>query len=250
MYSTFNNDMLACMVKTNPELESVINTIIADNRKATSMFVHELRNPLSLLKGTVQYIEMKHPEAKEYKYWDQIQDLINDMEYIMADASLLNTYNGVNREDANLILMVQNLTNSFMPQAFTKEIDLSFTVDPEGESHFSSYPCDAVKIKQVLTNLIKNAFEATVPGNYIHVDLHHIPAEAEAPAKLSIEISNNGAPIPPEVMENMFVPFVTYKKSGTGVGLALVKKVVDLHYGSINVESNEEKTAFTIMLPL
>jgi signal transduction histidine kinase len=250
MYSTFNNDMLAHMVKTNPELESVINTIITDNRKATSMFVHELRNPLSLMKGTVQYIEMKHPEAKEYKYWDQIQDLVNDMEHIMADASLLNTYNGINKEETNLILLIQNLTNSFMPQAFTMEIQLSFTVDPDGEAFFTAYPCDAVKIKQVLTNLIKNAFEATVPGNYIHVDLRHLPAEATSPAKLSIEISNNGAAIPPEVMENMFAPFVTYKKGGTGVGLALVRKVVDLHYGSVSVESNEERTSFIIRLPL
>ncbi len=250
MYSTFNNDMLACMVKTNPELESVINTILADNKKATSMFVHELRNPLSLLKGTVQYIEMKHPEAKEYKYWDQIQDLINDMDHIMADASLLNTYNNINKESSNLIHLVENLTNSFMPQAFTKEIDLSFNVDPHGEAYYSSYFCDAVKIKQVLTNLIKNAFEATAPGNYICVDLCYLPAEASSPAKLSIQISNNGASIPSDVMENMFVPFVTFKKGGTGVGLALVKKVVDMHYGSINVVSNEEKTAFTILLPL
>lgn len=250
MYSTFNNDMLACMVKANPELESVIKTILTDNKKATSMFVHELRNPLSLLKGTVQYIEMKHSEVKEFKYWDQIQDLVNDMDNIMADASLLNTFNSMNKEEANLILLIQNLTNSFMPQAFTKEIDLSFTVDPDGEEFFIAYPCDAVKIKQVLTNLIKNAFEATVSGNFIHVDLRYLQGEGASPAKLSIEISNNGAAIPPDVMENMFVPFVTYKKGGTGIGLALVKKVVDMHYGSVSVESNETKTTFTIQLPL
>lgn len=250
MYSTINNDTLANMVKANPELESAIKAILADNRKATSMFVHELRNPLSLLKGTVQYIEMKHSEVKEFKYWDQIQDLVNDMENIMADASLLNTYNNMNKEETNLILLIENLTNSFMPQAFTKEIDLSFTVDPEGESFFTSYPCDAVKMKQVLTNLIKNAFEATNTGNYIRVDLRFLKGDTVSPNKLSIEISNNGAAIPAEIMESMFVPFVTYKKGGTGVGLALVKKVVELHYGSISVESDASRTAFTILLPL
>lgn len=250
MYSTFNNDMLACMVKSNPELESVIQTIVTDNKKATSMLVHELRNPLTLLKGTLQYIESKHPEAKEYKYWDQLQDLTNDMEHIMADASLLNTFNVIHKDETNLILLIDNLTNSFMPQALTKDIDLSFTFDPEGEAYFASYACDSVKIKQVLINLIKNAFEATVPGNFIHIDLKYLPEDYAAPAKFSIEISNNGQPIPDESLENIFVPFVTYKKGGTGVGLALVKKVIDLHYGSINVESSEVLTSFTIQLPV
>jgi signal transduction histidine kinase len=193
---------------------------------------------------------MKNPEAKEYKYWDQLHDLIHDMEQIMVDASLLNNYNLIHKEDTNLLAMIENLINSFMPQALTKEIDLSFTFDPAGESYFKSYSCDAVKIKQVLTNLIKNAFEATISGNFVHIDLNFIPSDHVVPAKLSFIISNNGQPIPEEVLESIFVPFVTYKKGGTGVGLALVKKVVDLHYGSINVESNENITAFTIQLPI
>ena len=250
MYSTFNNDTLVNMVKSNPELESIINTITADNKKATSMFVHELRNPLTLLKGTIQYIELKHPEAKEYKYWDQLQDLLDDMEQLMADASLLNNYNMIIKEDTNLITLLENLTNSFMPQAFTKEIDLSFDIDPEGAECFTSYPCDGTKLKQVLVNLIKNAFEATSAGNFIHIAMNYISGEALTPAKLSIEISDDGQSIPADVQDNIFVPFVTYKKGGTGVGLALVKKVVDMHYGSVSVVSSEALTTFTILLPL
>ena len=250
MYSTFNNDMLAGLVKSNPELEAVIHTIIADNKKATSMFVHELRNPLSLLKGTIQYIEMKQPETKEYKYWDQIQDLINDMDRIMVDASLLNTYNLIQREPTDLITLIDTLTKSFMPRALTSEIELSYSIDPLAIPYYTSYSCDAVKFKQVLTNLIKNAFEATEEGNFIHIELKYIAAEASVPAKLVIIISNNGQPIPEEALEDIFVPFVTYKKGGTGVGLALVKKVIDLHYGSIRVESSKDLTAFTIQLPV
>lgn len=250
MNSTFSNDTLACMVKENPELESAINTILADNKKATSMFVHELRNPLSLLKGTVQYIEMKHPEAKDFKYWDQIQDLITDMEQIMADASLFNTYNYIHKEDTNLILLIKSLVNSFMPQAFTREIDLSFSVEPGSEAFFTSYSCDGTKLKQGLINLVKNAFEATSAGNYIQIFLRYLPGEINSPSKLSIEISNNGLPIPEDVLENIFVPFVTYKKGGTGIGLALVKKIVDMHYGSISVESDPSITRFTIQLPV
>jgi signal transduction histidine kinase len=168
MVSEFNNDTLAGMIKTNPELENIIQTVIASNKNTTSMFVHELRNPLALLKGTVQYIEMKHPEVKEFKYWDQVQDLINDMENIMQDASMLNNSTLLNREATDLIALMSNIISNFMPQALTQQIDLSMNITPGCEKYFSSYSCDGSKLKQVFTNMIKNAFEATKSGDFVH----------------------------------------------------------------------------------
>lgn len=249
MLSEFNNDTLAGMIKANPELENIIQTITVANKKTTSMFVHELRNPLALLKGTIQYIEMKHSEVKEYKYWDQIQDLINDMERIMQDASMLNNTNLPNKEDANLIPLMENIISNFMPQAITQDIDLKMMVAPDSAAAFTNYHCDSGKLKQVFTNMIKNAFEATRSGDFIHIELAHLPHTADSPSKLSITISNNGQPIPEDALESIFQPFVTYKKGGTGVGLALARRVIDLHYGSILVTSNEELTTFTILLP-
>lgn len=250
MQSDYNNDMLACMVKSNPELETILQTVIAQNKQTTSIFVHELRNPLSLLKGTIQYIETKHPETKDFKYWDQMQDLVNDMEHMMVDASLLNAYNNLHKENINLFDLINNVANSFMPQAIAQQIELIVTVDANSLSYFSSYHCDPLKLKQALSNLVKNAFEATRPGNYIHINMNCLTGESYSPRKLSIQISNNGMPIPDDEIESIFTPFVSYKKGGTGVGLAVVKKIIDLHYGSISVTSNEVSTTFTILLPL
>jgi signal transduction histidine kinase len=250
MLSEISNDTLASMIKANPEFEVILQSILADYKKTTSMLVHELRNPLSLLKGTLQYIEMKHPETKEYKYWDQLQDLINDMEHIMQDASMLNNSTLLNKENTDLIGLIHSILSSFMPQAMTDQIDLSLQVEPDSEVYFSSYYCDSGKLKQVLTNMIKNAFEATEQGDYIRVSLEHLLGENGTPQKLSIAIANSGKPIPIELQESIFQPFVSYKKGGTGVGLALAKKVIDLHYGSISVTSDEAQTAFTILLPL
>ena len=250
MLTTISNQMPADLLKSYPELESIINTIIADNKQTTSMFVHELRNPLTLLKGTVQYIEMKHPETREFKYWDQLQDLILDMEQLMADAALLNNYNSIKKEPLNLITLLQGLVNSFMPQADTKNIDLSLTIEPGCEEYISAYSCDGPKLKQVFINLIKNAFEAVVPGNFIHINMRYLPEVPDLSARIAIEIMDNGQPISADTLERIFLPFITYKKGGTGVGLALVKKVIDLHYGSVNVESTEDFTIFTIILPV
>lgn len=250
MLSELNNDTLAGMIKANPELETIIQSITADHKKTTSMLVHELRNPLSLLKGTLQYIEMKHPETKEYKYWDQLPELIHDMEFIMQDASMLNNFTLLHKEDTDLIFLINTILSNFMPQAITNQIDLAMIVAPDSEAYFTSYHCDSGKLKQVFTNMIKNAFEATESGDYIHVTLEHHIGEHAVPEKLSITLANSGHPIPEAVLESIFLPFVTYKKGGTGVGLSLAKKVIDLHYGSISVTSDENRTAFTILLPL
>jgi signal transduction histidine kinase len=250
MFLEQNNDNLAYLVKSHPELEPIIQSIVTDHKRTTSMLVHELRNPLSLLKGTIQYIEMKHPETVEFKYWSQMQDLVDDMERMMADASLLNTYHTLDKKVIDLTALVTGVKNNFMPQAMNQQIDLTLTVDPGCESLFQSYSCDSQKLKQALSNLIKNALEATKPGNYIHITLNCLTGADQLSSKLLIQISNNGLPIPDDEIDKIFVPFVTYKKGGSGIGLAVVKKIIDLHYGSISVISNKEFTEFTIQLPL
>lgn len=245
-----DNDALVCIIKDNPVVEDAIKNIISDNKKVTSMFIHELRNPLSLIKGTLQYIELKHPETKEFKYWDQLHDLTNDLENMMSDFSQFNTCNSIKKADVDLLTLITVIKDNFMPQASNQQIELSMTVDEGCGELFSSYSCDAAKIKQVLSNLIKNAFEATVPGNFIHIGLGCLPAEEDTLSKLSITISNNGLPIPESEIGSIFDPFVTYKKGGTGVGLALARRVVDLHFGSISVTSNGNLTSFEILLPI
>ncbi|MGF7141669.1 signal transduction histidine kinase [Anaerotaenia torta] len=250
MLPELNNDILADKIKENPELEVIIQSIAESNKKINSMLVHELRNPLSLLKGTIQYIETKHPETSEFKYWDQIQELIGDMERLIQDASLMNNTTLLNRENINLIALMNQILDSFKPQALSRDIDLALEVAPGSEAYFNSYHCDGNKLKQVFVNIIKNAFEATRSGDFVHIRLACLFQKENRPAKLSICISNNGQPIPADALEIIFQPFVSYKKGGTGVGLALVKKVIDLHYGSVSVTSEEALTAFTILLPL
>lgn len=250
MLSDINNDAMAFMIKTHPELEPVIQTIIEDNKRTISTLVHELRNPLSLLKGTLQYIESKHPETSEYKYWNQLQELVNDMESMMADASLLNTCNSLNKQATDLYELIHGVKSNFMPQASSQQVNLTLSVESVSRSHYESYYCDGQKMKQVFSNLIKNALEATQSGNLIHISLDSIPGNEQIPSKLVIKISNDGLPIPKEEIDTIFVPFVTYKKGGTGIGLAVVKKIIDLHYGSIQVSSEEKVTEFTVMLPL
>lgn len=245
-----NPDIIASLIKENPIFETILMNLADEHKRSTSMLIHELRNPLSLMKGTLQYMDSKYPEVKKLKYWDQLSELVLDMEHMMANASQLNTCNIVQKDNHNLIDLIENSINTFMHQAVQQNIDLSLHVEEGAELYFSSYSCDAGRIKQVMNNLIKNAFEATPQGNFINVKLSFLPKKDEALPKLSIQVCNNGLPISEDEINNIFLPFVTYKKGGTGVGLAVVKKIIELHYGTISVSSDEMLTCFTLLLPL
>jgi len=228
--------------------EDAIQNILKDNQEITSVFIHELRNPLSLIKGTLQYIEMKHPEAKDYKYWSQLFDLIKDMEIMMSDASLLNSISQLNMKNTNLLALIQSVINNYMPQIDNQEKHLSMVTTTDNKSVFSSYYCDPDKIKQVLSNLLKNALEATSAGDYIEIILS-INTSQNKPM-LSIQINDTGQPIPEDEIATIFHPFVTNKTSGSGVGLALARRIIKSHLGTISVSSSTSLTSFTILLPM
>jgi len=107
---------------------------------------------------------------------------------------------------------------------------------------------DEAKLQQVFLSIFKNACEAMTPGGRltIHVSQHRAGRGFED----QILIKNDGAPIPPEIVDNVFEPFFTTKKAGSGLGLATVKKIVEEHGGSITIGSAPgEGTTVTIRLP-
>jgi signal transduction histidine kinase len=107
---------------------------------------------------------------------------------------------------------------------------------------------DEAKLQQVFLSIFKNACEAMTPGGRltIHVTQHRAGRGVED----QILIKNDGAPIPPEIVDKVFEPFFTTKKAGSGLGLATVKRIVEEHGGSIAIASApEEDTSVTIRLP-
>jgi signal transduction histidine kinase len=107
---------------------------------------------------------------------------------------------------------------------------------------------DEAKLQQVFLSIFKNACEAMTPGGrlMINVSQHRAGRGIED----QILIKNNGAPIPPEIVDKVFEPFFTTKKAGSGLGLATVKKIVEEHGGSIKIGSApDEGTTVTIHLP-
>jgi len=103
---------------------------------------------------------------------------------------------------------------------------------------------DASQIQQVLINLIKNASEA-----FSHQTNRLITLSAyQVDGTVMIEVADNGDGIEPEALENIFIPFYTTKKTGSGIGLSLSRQILQQHNGQLNVESQVGKgTVFTLV---
>jgi len=106
---------------------------------------------------------------------------------------------------------------------------------------------DEGKMKHVFLCIFKNSIEAMSPGGHLRVDV--MLTRSRKP-ELQIMIANDGVPIPAELVDKVFEPYFTTKRSGTGLGLATVKKVVEEHQGQIRIASEPDKgTTVTILMP-
>lgn len=245
MYTKEEELKLQELIKSNEDFAYFINKSKENSNLLISQFSHELRNPLTLIKSTVQLIESMHPEASDFKYWAQLNEDINELEVLLTDLSLFNNSEKVSIEEQDLLLLLNSVLSTFNPQAEQCGIHLSLTIADNDKPFFTQFPYDRIKIKQVLINLIRNAFDATNKGNYINVQ-----CKAYSPTHITIAIHNNGQMIPDDEISTIFKPLVTYKTGGTGLGLAITSRIIKAHKGTINVSSTEEKTSFIITLPL
>lgn len=245
MFTKEEQKKLTELMNSNDDFAYFINKTMKECNILTSQISHEIRNPLTLIKSTAQLIETVHPEAKDFKYWNQLTEDINGLEILLTEVSKFNHSESITKQKQDFLLLLKSVISTFLPLAEQNGIDLTLTIAEADIPYYISYSLDPVKITQVFTNLLRNAFEATERGCYIN-----IVCRVSVPSHLIIEVQNNGKIIPADELPTIFKPFVTYKPGGSGLGLAISSNIVDAHNGTIEVTSTEEKTSFIINLPL
>jgi signal transduction histidine kinase len=111
------------------------------------------------------------------------------------------------------------------------------------------FRADREQIEQVLLNLILNAAQAMPKGGLIRLSAS--VEEFEGDPHLVLAVRDNGQGMSPEQLDNLFAPFLTTKDSGTGIGLAIVKKIMENHQGKVQVESKlGQGTKFKLLFPI
>jgi len=206
--------------------------------ETTMMVGHDLRNPLQVLKGLSYGLKKRHadkPEALEA--FDKIDKSIFYMDKIVSD---LQAFGKKREADARMYPLRGLMSNALSQIEVPGDVDIVMEF-PED----FMVAVDWYMIQRLFINLLLNAVQAMPDGGKLYVKAHR---EEDSHV---IMIGDTGVGIPEEDVENLFKPLFTTKAKGTGLGLAVCKKIVDAHNGSIEVESKEGKgTIFTVTLPV
>lgn len=203
---------------------------------------HEIRNPLSSIKGLAKYFAERTPAGGEShelaqvmaKEADRLNRVVSELLELVKPAHLT-------LQQVNLNEVITHSLHLVSQDAASREIQLRFSAN----STLPAIQADPDRLTQVLLNLYLNAIHAIGRQGTITVEANESSAD-----RVKIVVTDSGKGIAAEQLEAIFTPYFTTKADGTGLGLAVVQNIIEQHGGTIQVASVEGKGAtFTLWLP-
>ncbi|MDZ7690212.1 MAG: HAMP domain-containing sensor histidine kinase [Balneolaceae bacterium] len=218
---------------------------------------HDMRNPLAGIIGITELIRTDgHTDPEELKYLMELVErsarkLLDNVNDLFEITKIESGGITLDPEVTDLEVITNDIIELQKPNARVKKIDL----DVEINHNNGSVIVDPVRYRQILGNLVNNAVKFTPEGGNINVFVDY-PVEVEGRKNIKVRVKDEGIGIPKKHQASLFSKNKNYRRQGTfgenstGMGLPLVKNLVDAHNGSISLHSEPEKgTEFTIFLP-
>ncbi len=219
------------------------------------ILAHEIKNPLSGIRGAAQLIETSVSESDRV-LTTLIRDESDRICRLVDDMQEFNSNRPIDRKPVNIHTILEHV-RQVSQTGFASGLKITEAYDPS----LPPVSGDRDQLIQVFLNLIKNAAEAVEhmagdgeisittsfrPG--VRLTVPGVGAKVNLP--LEIRIEDNGPGVSADILPHLFDPFVTTKKSGTGLGLALVAKIVGDHGGIVECDSGSSGTIFRILMPV
>lgn len=208
---------------------------------------HDLRKPLTSIKGSLQVLAMKHPEIANdsdlYRTADEEIHRMNELVRELVDFSNPNKYQ---TEKVDLRHIIARAVDLVGPDLRKKDIEfVSSFQDADWEMIVNKN-----QILETMLNLLINAVDAMEAGGKLKVEgLVEKPAHRKDDY-LAVRVSDTGCGIKKENISRIFDRYYTSKETGTGLGLAVVERIISAHRGTLSVESTEnEGSTFTLYFP-
>ncbi|MGN0335287.1 MAG: sensor histidine kinase [Lachnospiraceae bacterium] len=206
-----------------------------------SKIFHEIKNPLTLISCSLQLIESDHPEVKDFRFWNQTLEDLKNLRILLDDMSSMQNGEKLTVTPIHLSDFLEDLLCSMEAYLLDHAIDLEIE-NSAGNLLFSA---DETKLRQVLVNLLKNAAEASEEDSRIRLSFE------KCDSALLISVIDQGCGMSEDTLKQIFEAFHTTKKTGTGLGLPICRRIVEAHGGTISVRSEEGcGSTFRIQIPL
>lgn len=201
---------------------------------------HEIRNPLTSLKGFTQLLKSRSKD--DTFYFDTMLTELERINLIVNDFMTLAKPQLSHFGYGNVNSMLDHVISILNHQAILMNVSLI----SKASKTLPDIYCDENQLKQVFINLIKNAIEAMPRGGNVV-----ITAEQTNPEHICIRIKDQGEGIPDQIVGKLGEPFLTTKENGTGLGLMISYRIIEHHRGSMTIKSGESKgTTIELLLPI
>jgi signal transduction histidine kinase len=207
---------------------------------------HEIRNPLGVIKGSAEMLEQKigtsNPLAGELAGY--ISTEVNRVSALVSRFLDFARPLRAERYPASLAALVERALATVAESWHGGAVRVERSFAPD----LPQIPLDENLADRAFVNLVQNAYEAMGDaGGTLRVSL--APAQTGGRSGIEARIEDSGPGVAPEMREQIFNPFVTTKKTGVGLGLSIVSKIVDEHRGTIHLESSSGGARFVVFLP-
>lgn len=244
--ATFNE--MVHGLKRNRQLEERLREIeqAAAIGRLASGIAHEIRNPLNFINLSIDHVRSRFRPSTEAdqsmfdNLLDSIKSQVGRLNQLVTDFLSYGKPTKLSPQSVNLPQLLNEVVSPLQLQAKEQKIDLLVECDgdlPEIEA-------DEQLLKICLSNLVMNALQAMPTGGQLRITL------TSSDRDVQITVSDTGVGIPPEQLDKIFEPYYSTKETGIGLGLAVTKKLVQDHGGTISVNSQlHQGSAFTITLP-
>jgi two-component system nitrogen regulation sensor histidine kinase GlnL len=208
---------------------------------------HEINNPLGGIRGAAQLLqrELDRPELNEY-----IEVIISEVDRLQSlTSNMLGPGNRMHKEALNIFEVLEHIRKIILA-AEPDRIVIKRDYDPS----VPDLMADRDMLIQAFLNIVRNAVQAIDGDGEItiktRVDFRFTIGQITHPLVLRVDISDNGRGIPKDLGETIFLPMITDKPDGSGLGLPIAQEIISRHGGIIHLHSSASGTTFSTILPL
>lgn len=220
------------------------NRALAAIGQMTSQIAHEIKNPLGSIRFATEILKRTH-QTNGDEDTETLDVIDRSVDHLAAIVSELNEFarpKELNRTEVNLNQLLDDLLPMVADRLEAKEIEIK----TEYSNDLPSSLYDATELRKLFLNLIINAIDASKIGGSIEVRTN-----VNGAATAAVHIIDHGTGMDSKTLNRLFEPFYTTKQTGTGLGMAIAKKIAELHGGDLVVASKQgEGTTVTVKMPL
>ncbi len=217
--------------------------------KAATAIAHELKNSLVMVNAYIDLLPERHMNRKFIQDFSKnVSEELDSWKAMLQNMMEYSKFFKFRMEKLDVNELMVDIKSLAYQRTQQKGVDLMM----HAGSFIPPVIGNAAKLKEVLTNLINNAVDATSPGGVITLSMDFLEQASEwGKPHVRIQVIDSGEGIAEEDIDNIFEPFYTTKESGLGLGLAISKKIIEYHGGTLEAMKGRSKGAvFTIRLPI